>query len=185
VTVLHRAPLLLLALLVTVSGGFAACGGGGDSGSDAVKVDVAEVIRDAVGNPVILLDERDGDRTLPIWIGLSEARSIAARLERIEPPRPNTHDLAKRLLEGLDADVERVIVTELRERTYYGVIVLDGPTGRIEIDSRPSDAIALALRLDAPIFVREALFEEAGRESEEPEAPGREVRLPEAEGEAI
>lgn len=161
-----------LALLV---GGGAACGEDAREGEAEIRVDVSDVIRDAVGNPVILLDERDGSRTLPIWIGLSEARSIAARLERIEPPRPNTHDLAKSLLEGLGARVDRVLVTELRDRTYYGLIVIAGPTGPLEIDSRPSDAIALALRLDAPIFVREALFEEAGLEDEGERPEGPEV----------
>ena len=163
-------------LLATCASVLAACGGGGP-GEREVRVDVRHVIRDAAGNPVILLHERDGDRSLPIWIGLPEARSIAARLERIEPARPNTHDLAKSLLEGLGARLERVIVTELRERTYYGLIVIRGPDGSVEIDSRPSDAIALALRLDAPIFVRETLFEEAGQE-DEPAAPaGRRVRF--------
>jgi len=175
----HRARFPALLLAAVLAGAGAACGGDGAQAPAEVRVDVAEVIRDAGGNPVILLDERDGARTLPIWIGLSEARSIAARLERIEPPRPNTHDLAKSLLDGLDATVERVLVTELRHRTYYGLIVLRGPSGVLEVDSRPSDAIALALRLDAPIFVREALLEEAGREDEEETPPpGREVRRP-------
>jgi len=184
--VLPHPTRLLLGLLLLVSGGFAACGGASDPDTDEVKVEVAEVARDGGGNPVILLGERGGSRTLPIWIGLSEARSIAAHLERIELPRPNTHDLAKRLLEGVGARVERVVVTELRDRTYYGVIVLDGPDGRVEIDCRPSDAIALALRSHAPIFVRTALFEEAGREDPTPEHPGRDVhRFSDEAGEAI
>jgi bifunctional DNase/RNase len=180
----HRTlPVLLLALLV---GGGAACGRDAREGDAEIRVDVSDVIRDAGGNPVILLDERDGNRTLPIWIGLSEARSIAARLERIEPPRPNTHDLAKSLLDGLGARVDRVLVTELRDRTYYGLIVVAGPAGPLEVDSRPSDAIALALRLDAPIFVREGLFEEAGLEDERDAPGGQEVlrRIPE-DAEAI
>ena len=135
-----------------------ACGSEPGSPAAAVPVEVAEVALDLQGNPVILLKERDGERTLPIWIGLAEARSIASRLKRIETPRPNTHDLAQRLLEGLDASVERVVVTELRRNTYYGLIVMRGPDGRVQVDSRPSDAIALALRVDAPIFVAEALF---------------------------
>jgi len=184
--VLPHRTRLLLGLLLLVSGGLAACGDASDPDADEVKVEVSEVARDGGGNPVILLDERGGSRTLPIWIGLTEARSIAARLEGIELPRPNTHDLAKRLLEGVGARVERVVVTELRDRTYYGVIVLDGPDGHVEIDCRPSDAIALALRSDAPIFVRAALFDEASRESQTPEHPGREVRRFSGEaGEAI
>jgi bifunctional DNase/RNase len=105
----------------------------------------------------------------------------------VEPPRPNTHDLAKRLLEGLGARVQRVVVTELRESTYYGLIVMEGPGGTVEVDARPSDAIALALRVDAPIFVREALFEEAALDEAEEEAPppGREVFLRAPPGRAL
>ena len=171
-------PIRRVSILLAACGGvLAACGSGGAPGEREVRVDVAQVIRDAAGNPVILLEERDGDRRLPIWIGLPEARSIAARLEQIEPVRPNTHDLAKSLLEGLGGRVERVVVTELRERTYYGLIVVRGPDGSVEIDSRPSDAIALALRLDAPILVRETLLEEAGRDAEPAAPAGRRVRF--------
>jgi bifunctional DNase/RNase len=157
----------------------AACGGGSELAESEVAVEVTELVLDPGGNPVVLLRERGGARSLPIWIGLAEARSIAAKLERVEPPRPNTHDLAKRLLEGLGARVQRVVVTELRESTYYGLIVMEGPGGTVEVDARPSDAIALALRVDAPIFVREALFEEAALDEDEEEAPppGREVLL--------
>lgn len=125
-----------------------------------VGVTVARVAFDPLTNsPVIVLEESDGPRRLFIWIGLAEARSIAQRLEAIDLPRPNTHDLAKRLVEELDGDVERVTVTELRDGTYYAVIALRRDGERVEIDARPSDAIALALRVAAPVFVREALFE--------------------------
>jgi bifunctional DNase/RNase len=157
---------------------FAACGGGSGPAESEVAVEVTELVLDPGGNPVVLLREQGGARSLPIWIGLAEARSIATKLERLEPPRPNTHDLAKRLLDGLGARVERVVVTELRDSTYYGVIVMKGAGGTIEVDARPSDAIALALRVEAPIFVREVLFEQAALdEAEEPPPPGREVRL--------
>jgi len=120
--------------------------------------------------PVVVLEEKEGERTLPIWIGITEARSIATQMESIEPPRPNTHDLAKRLLTGLDARVTRVVVTELRSGTYFAILVLQSSGKRIEIDSRPSDAIAIALRTQAPVYVREALFEASRRAPEEGQA---------------
>jgi len=120
--------------------------------------------------PVVVLEESEGKRTLPIWIGINEARSIATQMESIEPPRPNTHDLAKRLLNGLDARVTRVVVTELRSGTYFAILVLQSEGKRIEIDARPSDAIAIALRTQAPVFVREALFEASRDAPEESEA---------------
>lgn len=176
--VLARVWLLTLAI-----GAFAACGGeGGDPAAREVAVEVAEVAVDAGGHPVIVLRESDGDRALPIWIGIAEARSIAAQLEAVTPPRPNTHDLAKRLLDGLEARVQRVVVTELREGTYYGLVVLEGRHGAVEVDSRPSDAIALALRAGAPIFVRDGVFTEAAPDGEPgagdavDEGSGREVR---------
>lgn len=150
-----RRSLPLAALLAA----FLGCGSGDGGARATIPVVVDEVIVDSIGHPLILLKEREGTRSLPIWVGIAEARSIASRLERIEPPRPNTHDLATRLLEGLDGTVERVVVTELRRRTYYGLIVMEGPDGRVEIDSRPSDAIAIALRTGASIFVAEELFE--------------------------
>jgi bifunctional DNase/RNase len=148
-------PLLILAL------GALACSGGSAPPRDDVAVVVGMVTIDPMSKtPVVVLEEQRGGRRLPIWIGVNEARAIAQRLEDVTPPRPNTHDLAQRLVEGLDAAVERVTVTELRESTYYAVIALRAGEARIEIDSRPSDAIALALRTAAPVFVREALFEE-------------------------
>ena len=173
----QRIRLLSLLLLAALGSALTACGSPATLGEGEVRVDVVHVIRDAGGNPVLLLDERDGNRTLPIWIGLAEARSIAARLERIDPVRPNAHDLAKSLLEALGASLERVVVTELRERTYYGLIVIRGRNGSVEIDARPSDAIALALRLDAPIFVRETLFDEARRGDPLAAPDGRQVRF--------
>ncbi len=112
------------------------------------------------GVPVLLLEESDGHRALPIWIGINEARSIAAEIEEIESPRPNTHDLAKQMLDELDADIDRVVVTDLRDGTYYARVILRTSSGDREIDSRPSDAIALALRSGARVFVLEHLLDE-------------------------
>ncbi|HSJ96560.1 MAG TPA: bifunctional nuclease family protein [Myxococcota bacterium] len=127
-----------------------------------VAVEVASIAVDPSGTPVVLLEDIDGERSLPIWIGLAEAHSIAAEMEHRRPPRPNTHDLAKRLIDDLEGALDRVVVTELREGTYYAVIFLSTRGRRIEVDARPSDAIALALRCGAPLFVREALFGAGG-----------------------
>jgi bifunctional DNase/RNase len=154
-----------LALLLLASS-LAACGPRGEQPAQPaeVAVEVASIGVDPTGTPVILLADRAGKRSLPIWIGLAEAHSIAAEMEHRRPPRPNTHDLAKRLIDHLEGALERVVVTELREGTYYAVITLSTRGRQIEVDARPSDAIALALRCGAPLFVREALFEESGAE---------------------
>ena len=140
-----------------------ACGGSSPDPAPDVAVKVARIAVDPSGSPVVLLEEREGGRALPIWIGLAEAHSIAAEIEQRRPPRPNSHDLAKRLIEDLEGAVERVVVTELREGTYYAVIFLTARGQRLEVDARPSDAIALALRCGAPLFVREALFDDVER----------------------
>lgn len=137
----------------------AACGSGVPEADDEVAVEVEYVALDPqAGAPVLLLKEIQGDRKLPIWIGFEEARSIATEMEKRESPRPNTHDLAKRVIDRLEAGVERVVVTELRDRTYFAILVLRSSDGLVEIDSRPSDAIALALRFQAPVFVRASVF---------------------------
>jgi bifunctional DNase/RNase len=150
---------------------FAACAPHEREGPKEVAVEVGSVAVDRVsGSPVVILHETGGERALPIWIGMAEAQSIASEIERHTPPRPNTHDLAKRLIDRLEGSVERVVVTELRDGTYYAVIFLAVNGEVVEVDSRPSDAIALALRCGAPVFVREPLFDEARQA--EPPAPG-------------
>jgi uncharacterized protein len=149
-----------------------ACGAPAPDPAPDVVVNVASIAVDPSGSPVVILEDPDGGRALPIWIGVAEARSIASEIERVRPPRPNSHDLAKRMIEGLDGAIERVVVTELRDGTYYALILLSARGQRIEIDARPSDAIALALRFDAPLFVREALFDDVGR-ALQPPAEGR------------
>lgn len=114
----------------------------------------------ATHSPIVVLEETDGERALPIWIGVAEARSIARQMEELESPRPNSHDLAKRLLLGLEASVERVVVTRLSQGTYYALLIVRDGKRRIEIDARPSDAIAIALRVQAPVFARETLLED-------------------------
>ena len=140
---------------------------GPDPGADRdVRMDVYQVGRDELNRPVVLLRERGGPRWLPIWVGPAEAQSIRHELDGAALPRPNSHDFAKRLVRGLQGEVTRVVVSELRAGTYYAWLTLVRDGERIEIDSRPSDAIALALRTGAPIFVRESLLdvEEVSRE---------------------
>ncbi len=120
--------------------------------------------------PVLVLEEVGGSRLLPIWIGLAEARAISAQLNRIPSPRPGTHDLAKRVIDGLAGKVERVVVTDLSEGVYYALLFLRTPRGVVEIDARPSDAIAIALRFEAPVFVREAVFGASGSPLRSPDA---------------
>lgn len=158
------AALLLIPLLL-------GCGAETQRTAPADGRDVAVEVRSVVvapsaDTPIVLLEELQGERTLPIWIGDAEARSIAVQLENVEWPRPNAHDLATRLLMGLGGRVERVVVTELRGSTYFALLVVRAPGGLVEIDARPSDAIAIALRANAPVYVRDALLEAAVREAE-------------------
>jgi bifunctional DNase/RNase len=141
-----------------------------------VAVRVESVALDPRSNsPVLILGELEGSRRLPIWIGFSEAQSIAAALENLSQPRPNTHDLAKRLIDHLEGKVERIVVTRLTEEIYYALIVVSTQGRVVEVDARPSDAIAIGLRYEAPLFVREAVFERSV-EGRTEERPGREVR---------
>lgn len=128
---------------------------------DLQAVEVARVTVDReTGAPVVILRERDGlQRRLPIWIGIYEARSIALGLDGITVPRPNPHDLIHDMIESLGGDLQRVVITELRGSVYYAVIdvLVDGRS--VQIDARPSDAIAVALRFAAPLYVDESVLE--------------------------
>ena len=106
------------------------------------------------GTPIIILKDINSDTMLPIWVGAYEANAIALEIEKIAPPRPMTHDLLRNLIVELGLTVDRVVVTSLRDNTFYAVIEMSGRDGEaMRLDSRPSDAIALALRADCPIFV--------------------------------
>jgi len=105
--------------------------------------------------PILILRDEEEKRSLPIWVGLAEANAIALELEKIPTPRPMTHDLIKSILEALHARVIKVVVNDLRDNTFFAVIHLQLGSTEITVDSRPSDAIALALRVAAPIFVEE------------------------------
>jgi bifunctional DNase/RNase len=122
---------------------------------------------DMVGKqPIVLLKTTDGNRFLPIWIGHPEAAAILMKLQGASTPRPMTHDLMADLLDNIDARCERIAVTELRDNTFYATITLSIDGTEVEIDSRPSDALALAVRCDAPIYAAEEVIEESSIEFE-------------------
>jgi bifunctional DNase/RNase len=122
---------------------------------------------DLVGKqPIVLLKTADGNKFLPIWIGHPEAAAILMKLQSQAPPRPMTHDLLSDMLEQLGATIVRITVTELRENTFYAQITVAQDGTEIEIDSRPSDAIALAIRAEAPIFAADRVIEESAIEFE-------------------
>jgi uncharacterized protein len=122
---------------------------------------------DLVGKqPIVLLKTADGNKFLPIWIGHPEAAAILMKLQSATTPRPMTHDLVTDMLEQLGAQVIRITVTELRENTFYAQITVQLDGSEIEVDSRPSDAIALAIRADAPIFAADDVIEESAIEFE-------------------
>jgi bifunctional DNase/RNase len=122
---------------------------------------------DLVGKqPIVLLKTADGNKFLPIWIGHPEAAAILMKLQSQAPPRPMTHDLLSDMLEQLGAQVVRITVTELRENTFYAQITVTQDGNEIEVDSRPSDAIALAIRAEAPIFAADRVIEESAIEFE-------------------
>ncbi|TET29427.1 bifunctional nuclease family protein [Candidatus Aerophobetes bacterium] len=125
-----------------------------------IEVKVVNVAIDANSKmPVIVLKEKTGEKTLPIWIGLFEAQAIALALENVKPPRPLTHDLAKSLIEKLKGKVDKVVISDLRNNTFYAQILIKKNGESIKVDSRPSDAIAIALRLNVPIFIDEAVLD--------------------------
>lgn len=117
------------------------------------------LMMDPVTNmPIVILKDVNGASVLPIWVGIYEANAIALEIEKVATPRPMTHDLIKNLLLGLETQVHKVVVTELRDDTFYAVIWLEKDGQVISIDSRPSDALALALRTDCPIFVEDEVL---------------------------
>ncbi|CCQ91899.1 conserved hypothetical protein, contains DUF151 [Nitrospina gracilis 3/211] len=111
--------------------------------------------------PIIILKDLEGNRALPIWVGFFEANAIALEIEKISTPRPMTHDLMKNLIGNMKAEINHILVSELKDNTFYAVISMVHGGSTLNIDSRPSDAIALALRTKSPIFVNEEVIEAA------------------------
>jgi bifunctional DNase/RNase len=124
-----------------------------------VEMKIRGLMMDPVTNmPIVILKDVDSETVLPIWVGIYEANAIALEIEKVTTPRPMTHDLIKNVLTGLEASVHKVVVTELKEDTFYAVIWLERDGQIISIDSRPSDALAVALRMDCPIFVEDEVL---------------------------
>jgi hypothetical protein len=124
-----------------------------------IEMKIRGLMMDPVTNmPIVVLKDVGGDAILPIWVGVYEANAIALEIEKVTTPRPMTHDLLKNVLTSLDAQVHKVVVSDLKEDTFFAVIWLQSEGGAISIDSRPSDALALALRVDCPIFVEEEVL---------------------------
>lgn len=133
---------------------------------DPVLMEIKGLMMDPVSNvPIVVLRSEKTNQFLPIWIGVFEANSIALQLEEIEPPRPMTHDLVLSLLNALNVRIEKIVVTDLVDGTFYAEIHLrrggENGDGEERVDSRPSDAIALALRAEAPVYVAQAVLEKA------------------------
>ncbi len=124
-----------------------------------VEMKIRGLMMDPVTNmPIVVLKDSTGDTVLPIWVGVYEANAIALEIEKVTTPRPMTHDLMKNLIIGLDTQVHKIVVSELRDDTFFAVIWMEREGKIISIDSRPSDALALALRLDCPIYVDEQVL---------------------------
>ena len=135
-----------------------------------VRVRVAHLGLDRTTNPpVVILQEEEGARTLPIWSGASEANAIALELQGVKPERPLTHDLMKLLVAGLGGELRRVVIAALRENTYLAQLLIYRGGEVFEVDARPSDSIALALRMNAPIYLNEELLDRDDGSSSPPE----------------
>jgi len=124
-----------------------------------LEVKIRGLMMDPVTNmPVVVLKEAQGTGILPIWVGVYEANAIALEIEKVQTPRPMTHDLLKNVLTGLNVHVQKVVVSDLKDDTFYALIWMERDGQTLSMDSRPSDALALALRLDCPIFVEDQVL---------------------------
>ncbi len=127
-----------------------------------IEMQIKGLMMDPVtGVPIVILRNADNQRVLPIWVGPVEANAIALQIENVTPPRPMTHDLLKNLLTEFDARVRRVVITALRGNTFYAYLDIDRQGTRVLVDARPSDALAVALRSRAPVFVDDAVLDQA------------------------
>ena len=127
-----------------------------------IEMSIKGLMVDPITNmPIVILRDKDGQKVLPIWVGIFEANAIALQIENIATPRPMTHDLLRNVIQDLKAAVQKVVVSDLQDNTFYALIYLSLGGNTVAIDARPSDAIALALRTRAPIFVEEAVIENA------------------------
>lgn len=131
-----------------------------------VEMKIRGLMMDPMSNmPIVILKESTGSSILPIWVGVYEANAIALEIERVVTPRPMTHDLLKNVLVGLNATVHKIVVTGIKDDTFYAVIWIERDGKLVSIDSRPSDALALALRIDCPIFVDDEVLKTSKSQS--------------------
>jgi bifunctional DNase/RNase len=127
-----------------------------------IEMTIKGLMVDPITNmPIVILRDRDGQRVLPIWVGIFEANAIALQIENVPTPRPMTHDLLRNIIQDLKGSVQKIVVCDLQENTFYAVIYLSLGGDTVAIDARPSDAIALALRARAPIFVEDTVIDHA------------------------
>ena len=127
-----------------------------------IEMTIKGLMVDPITNtPIVILRDKEGQKVLPIWVGIFEANAIALQIENIATPRPMTHDLLRNVIHDLNASVQKIVVCDLQENTFYALIYLGLHGETVAIDARPSDAIALALRTRAPIFVEETVIDHA------------------------
>ena len=127
-----------------------------------IEMTIKGLMVDPVTNvPIVILRDKDGQRVLPIWVGVFEANAIALQMENVTTPRPMTHDLLRNVIQDLRARIDKIVVSDLKENTFYALIYLALAGETVAIDARPSDAIALALRTRAPIFVEDTVIDHA------------------------
>jgi bifunctional DNase/RNase len=145
--------------------------------SGLVPMSIKGLMLDPVSNsPIVVLKDSDEKFLLPIWVGIFEANAIALQLENVETPRPMTHDLLRNFIEELNARVTQVVINDLKDSTFFAQIRLISGERTVEMDARPSDAIALALRMEAPIYVAQAVLDQAQMISPEDDAPSEESK---------
>ena len=127
-----------------------------------IEMTIKGLLVDPITNmPIVILKDKEGERVLPIWVGIFEANAIALQIENVATPRPMTHDLLRNIIADLDGEVDRVVVSDLKENTFFAIIHLTVKGEHVVVDARPSDAIALALRTRAPILVEESVVDNA------------------------
>jgi bifunctional DNase/RNase len=127
-----------------------------------IEMTIKGLMVDPITNmPIVILKDNGGERVLPIWVGIFEANAIALQIENVATPRPMTHDLLRNIIMDLDGQVERIVVSDLKDNTFYAIIYMTVRGERVAIDARPSDAIALALRTHSPILVEERVIDNA------------------------
>ena len=142
-----------------------------------LEMKIRGLMMDPVTNmPIVVLKDVQGNAILPIWVGVYEANAIALEIEKVQTPRPMTHDLLKNVFLGLDVRVDKIVVNELKDDTFYALIWVERAGEMMTIDSRPSDALAIALRTDSPIYVDESVLKNSRMSASQEKGQGEELR---------